>query len=836
MSKLVEDLKKFSPLPVDNYLDQALELVEQNSSLIVSAAPGAGKTTRIPWALLNHWQGLAADKKIIVLEPRRIAALSAAQYISELMRQNVGDKIGYQVRFDSKISSNTQLVFMTEALLSKKMIDDPNLENVQAVILDEFHERSLNVDIALGLLKELQMLSRPDLKIIVMSATIDSQSISAFLNNAPILNVPGKIFPLTINKSKKSQLLVTNQDFIDRTMDAIKEAVSKSAKHTLVFIPGVGEIERLFNTLETSSSFASFQICKLHGQLSLDEQKKVLAPSEQRKIILSTNIAESSLTIDGLDTVVDSGLQRQTNFDPVRDITSLEIQRISQASAQQRAGRAARQFPGFVYQMWTTMDEISMPKFDKAELHRNDLSETILTLVQLGISSPQSFSWYEPPPTLKLQSAFKKLVSLGAIDEKGKITEIGSKMSAWPLGPRFARLMLAGIEHNCPQFAAEIASLLSEKDLTKGSFHHHEESDVLFIYEQFLEKKNSANYRQINKSIEQLCKIAKRITQKDLEDPSKLNLQEKLNEILWPAYSDQLCRRRRANESAFLMRSGQGAALDEKSSLKHAEWALAINGQGEKIRWAHSLPFSFVQAKLSHQIKKTTELVIDEKTKRVIRREWNKIDQLTIGDPIDRPASAEEIQQLLPIFALQNWDLLYAKNEKLKKWLDRFQWYSQISGAGLTEEIKQQAIEAACFGEKSIEQLFEKDLIYFFESQFPANLIADFHSQAPETITVPTGNSYPIQYMQHRNPILEVRLQEIFGWSETPKLANGSVSLTLSLLAPNFRPVQMTSDLKSFWQNAYTEVKKELRTRYPKHSWPEDPLTAKPEAKGRRRT
>lgn len=833
-------------LPVDSFLDQILASLigndqdsdqknnQRSYNLVISAAPGAGKTTKVPLALANSNQ---ISGQVLVLEPRRVAAMASATHVANLDQSRLGEKVGYQVRYESKTSAQTKLIFLTEALLAKKLMSDPMLTGVSVVVLDEFHERSLHTDLAIGLLQELQMLHRPDLKIVVMSATMDAKKISDYLNQAPIIDVPGQVFDLQIHKLQKSQLLTTGPDFIERVCEVTREALTQTSRHILVFLPGVGEIERTYNKLNDSASLKNKLLLPLHGQLSLEEQRRVLEPSSTQKIILATNIAESSLTIDGLDTVIDCGLQRQMIFDARTGHSRMETQRISKASAKQRAGRAARQFPGRVFQLWTTLDERSMTDFDQAEIFRSDLAEVLLILAKLDVTNPESFSWFEKPVDLNLQKALQLLKNIGAINAAGSLTEIGEQMSRWPVSPRAARILVEAEKLNELPLACDVVALLTEKDLQRDAVSSNVESDLLYRWEIFNTHRSQSRYGALEKASSHLLNLSRaRRSAVDTSASGLKKLMTSMTNILWPAFNDRLARRRRPQDLVFQWRTGAGATLADQSAIRESEFILALQSTDEQIRWAHGVPKEKIDQHFKSQYHKEETLMIDEASGRLVRREKLLLDAMPMQNPIDRPASDEDVRAQLPLLAWSRWTDIKQKNEALQIWVERYEWFAlKTQSLALSEDWIRAALEQACFSENKLESLFQKDLIYYFESLMDPQVRSDFHQSAPEKITVPTGNSYRIKYLLHQNPHLEVRLQEVFGWSKTPTILKGTVPVTLHLLAPNYRPVQVTSDLNSFWKNGYPEVRKELRARYPKHSWPDDPLTATPESKGRRR-
>ncbi len=773
-----------------------------------------------------------------MLEPRRIAAISASQRIAEENRWQLGKEVGYQVRFENRSSHATRLLFLTEALLTKRLHRDPSLEDVGIVVLDEFHERSLHVDIALGALVELRELARPDLKIVVMSATLDSTPLAKFLGGAEVVEVPGKIFPLTIRHEDKAQLLRTGPDFIERLRRLVQKAVSENETgDILCFLPGRSEIERLREALEDWAQSLEISINPLHGQLSLDEQKKAILPNGQmRKIILATNVAESSLTVEGVRIVVDSGLARTTQIHPRTGFEALETTRISRASMTQRAGRAARLGPGIVYRAFSLHDERSMREFEQAEVHRSDLAETCLLLSGLGVRDPASFAWFESPPTKLLDDAKHFLDSLGALDANGELTPLGIRIREIPIAPRLAKLLIAGETRGSARFAAELAALLSQsRPLPRGAAESGAESDLLLAWLDWNHARQHPRNRLIAKTVEQLLESM------NVDEDSDFDPEDEIPELLLEAYPDRLARRRKVGEPQAKMSGGRGVRIHNDSSVRASEYFLALEvGEGRDA--SESLVFSAVglsQDMVEERFGKIAQANVrvewDESTKRFWAIEAKEWQGLSIGREHRRGASPDEAQDDLTNLCLSRWKDLLAMNKSLGDWWNRVCFLStRNKDFPLPPESSlHERISLATYGENSFENVVEKNLLPFFTDIFTSAEQARLERECPEAWLVPSGQKHPIDYSSPEGARIEVRLQELFGLSRAPVVAGEA--LTLVLLAPNYRPVQVTRDLASFWQNAYPEVKKELRARYPKHSWPEDPLTAKAEAKGKRK-
>ncbi|WP_413580497.1 ATP-dependent helicase HrpB [Bdellovibrio sp. HCB288] len=844
-------------LPVDDFIPSIKDQLQNGLNLVLTAAPGAGKTTRLPPALLDIVKG-----KIIVLEPRRMAAIAAAHRIADESGWTIGEEVGYQVRFANKTSAKTRLIFMTEALLARQMLDDPELSDVDLVILDEFHERSLHVDLSLGLLRELQELGR-EIKILVMSATLEAEKISAYMGQAPIVSVPGKLFDLEVVYQKNSQVIQTFPSFFESLAQTVREAAAKTDKDILVFLPGVGEIDRARNVLEDWASGRNIDLVPLHGSLNIEDQRRALQKGPRQRIVLSTNIAESSVTLDGVNTVIDSGLAKNMKQDYRTGFSRLELGRISLSSAIQRAGRAARQFPGRAYKMWNKMDEHSFAKSETAEIQRVDLTESLLFLAAQGVSDFQNFSWFEKPSSAAIEKATQYLKLAGAIDSHSKITDLGRKILHFPLPVRLAKLMLVAAERNSLELGADLAAILQERDFIRreaqGSFQGDKtECDLqvrLDLLQQF--KKSGKAPREagfmamqtVSQSASQILSLARKmgVNQNTKTESTELEMRT----LLLRAFPDRLCRRRGQSDRA-LMVGGRGVKLQAESQVKTSEFFVALNGiEGSSdaetiVSLACGFTKEFILGHFKNEIQKNRDLTFIEEKGQFFVREYKSLFGLPLEEPSLLPASPEDVEAKLPQVLVEKWSLVTKNNEKLAEWWERLEFWMRHQAQAVFESefsfseeqlqgLKLEAFTQASMGEKKLQAVFEKDLVFFFESVFDHDFIRTFNKELPARITVPSGSSIKVTYPSDKAPYLEVRIQEVFGMMETPKVLFGKSPLTFHLLGPNFRPVQVTSNLESFWKNGYPEVRKELRIKYPKHQWPEDPADGTPEAKGRRR-
>jgi ATP-dependent helicase HrpB len=813
-------MKSLVPLPIDEHIPALLSAIRKNQNIVIRASPGAGKTTRLPPRLLE-----LTDKEVWVLEPRRVAALSASKRIAEENLWQLGKEVGYQVRFENRTSTNTRLVFLTEALLMKKLIADPDLKKVGAVILDEFHERSIHTDLAIAALRELQELSRPDLKIIAMSATLNADPLSVFLNQAPIFDIPGKVFPLKIIHEEKSQLITTGANFTQRISQLIRRALRENPTGDLLcFLPGKGEIE----WVEKELAATEYMIFPLHGQLSLQEQESALRIYPQkRKIVLATNVAESSLTVNGVTLVVDSGLARNSQIHPKTGFPSLTLSRISLASAIQRAGRAARTAPGTVYRAWNSYDEISMKPFEQPEIFRTDLSDTLLSLSSIGVQNFDTFTWFEKPQKTNLERAETFLKIQEILGSKNELTNLGKRIQNLPVAPRIGKFLLTAIEMGMGEIACEWAALLSEPSSRSDQKFSGEENDLLLRWE-----KNTLK-RSTQLAAEQLKKVL------GVNRENSFNVQS-MQKLFCLTFGDRLCKRRKSTGTEALMCGGRGVNLHPDSSVRTSEYFIALEMAELKISettvtQAIGIDKTIVESIFSSKAIDSKELLWIEEKNRFYVREAKIWQGISVGREHLRPAEISEIKGKLAPVLLERWNLLLQKNENLKNLFSRLKALNKMNAQFElpSDEKIREALELASFGENSLATIYQKDLNTFFENLLPQDQLEALNRDCPTFWQVPSGSKIRILYTEEQGPMVEVRLQELFGLKAQPKIAGSP--LTLTLLAPNFRPVQVTKDLESFWNSGYKEVRNELRIKYPKHSWPEDPRTAVPQAKGKPR-
>lgn len=796
-------------LPVDAILPRIHDALATSSSLVVEAPPGAGKTTRIPPALLPFIKG-----EIWVLEPRRLAARLAARRAAAERNEPLGETVGYQVRFEQTGGPRTRLRYLTEGVLTRRILSDPTLRPAGVVILDEFHERHLDTDLALALLRRLQAASRPDLKLLVMSATLDAAPIAEFLGRCPIIRSEGRLFPNDVRYRPHS-----SETLEDQVRAAVESLLDEpGGGDILVFLPGSHEIQRAARALEAAAARRDLLITPLHGELSAEEQDLAVHPATRRKVILSTNVAESSITIEGVSAVVDSGLARIASHSPWSGLPVLRTGRISQASAIQRAGRAARTAPGRVIRLYTEEDFLRRPPRDTPGIEREDLSGIVLALKALGIARCDDISWLEPPPIAAVDAAEALLARLGATDSRGLLTPAGKSMARCPLPPRLARLVIEAQRRGVGEDGALAAALLSLGVRLPAEARHRTSSDVFAL----MENNPPAAARRLVASIRSAMHL----------EPARRHDEDALRFAILAAFPDRVARKRQRDE--LLLSGGGSAVLAASSTVRDAEFLTAIDIEERKER---GLPL----VRLASAIE--PDWLIDLYPERITERsgvEWNRgaerveavsallyeglvIEESRAGHP--DPAQAAS---LLAVKAREAGLARFLDTGELDRFLRRVRFASGYSPLPvLTEEDALTVLESMCAGERSfagLEALASAGgLLRQLEPRLGPNGLRLLDEIAPARFRLPSGRTAPIEYVPDQPPRLAARLQEFFGMKDTPRVARGQVPLVVQLLAPSMRPVQTTSDLAGFWQRWYPQIRKELMRRYPKHKWPEHP-------------
>ena len=837
-----------SKLPIDALLPDLLHALEQNPSVVLQAAPGAGKTTRVPLALLEApWlQG----KSIIMLEPRRLAARNAALYMASELGQQVGSQVGYRVRFDSKVGTETRIEVVTEGILGRRLQQDPGLEGVGLVIFDEFHERSLYSDLALALCLDVQQGLREDLKVLVMSATLESDRVARLLA-APVLHSEGRSYPVAERYLPREPL----GRIVEVAAAAVKRAVAEDEGDILLFLPGAGEIRQTLDLLKGEEACAALDLYPLYGDLPFREQERAISPSPQgrRKVVLTTNIAETSLTIEGVRVVIDSGWQRIARFEPRSGLTRLETVRVSRASATQRAGRAGRLGPGVCYRLWSETTQQGLLPFNQPEISEADLSPLALELAQWGVSDVASLQWLDAPPAAALEQARQLLQSLGALDEQLRITADGVAMARLPLPPRLAHMLVRAEVKGHGALACDIAALLSERDILRGL-----QSDGQCDFALRLEALRA--YRQVGAkgaqqygADERACRAVERAAGQWRRlmrlQPENGEFDEALvGELLAMAYPDRLAQRREGQAGRYRLISGRGASLPAGCTFD-AEFivvaALDAGGGEGRIFSAAPIERSQLEELFAEQLEWRDEVEWDGREQAVQARRVRRLGGLVLERSHQTQADSGVMVQAmlqgvrsLGLAALP-WDeacrQLQARVCSLRHWLPEGGW-PQMTDAQLLDSLDEW-LSPWLNGVSRREQLKGVDLKGALLAMLGWQRQQELEKLAPVQLQVPSGSCKKLQYSDSGGPpVLAVKLQELFGLEETPTVANGKVQVMLHLLSPAQRPIQVTQDLSSFWRNTYPEVRKELKGRYPKHPWPDDPWQAVPTARTKRKS
>ncbi len=791
-----------SELPIDPLLPEITNTVKREPLLLLEADPGAGKTTRVPAALLQ-----AGMHDVVVLEPRRLAARMAARRVSHELGENPGGLVGYQVRFEEVSSSRTRLWYVTEGVLTRRLLSDPLLKGVQVVILDEFHERHIETDLALSLLRKLQA-KRRDLRLVIMSATLSGDNLSSRLDSPPVLKAGGRQFPVTTKYLPHSAAPLEEQ-----VADAVTRALPESSGHTLVFLPGAAEIRRAIAACEPVARRNDIELFPLFGELSPEQQDAAVLPSARRKIICSTNVAESSITIDGVQTVIDSGLARVLSHSAWSGLSRLRIEKISKASAIQRAGRAGRTGPGLAIRLYPEADFVRRPEQTAPEIVRSDLAPLLLQIAAMGLAW-RDLEWLDEPAPEILDAARDLLIRLEAIDAStGAITATGRNMSRLPVHPRLGRLVLQASRYGHKQDGAMLAARLSEGGFRPSEFHRSRfTSDI----EALLAEDGSYTEKRLAAQI-----------QNAVNQPLLARDDHGLEKAVLSAYPDRVARKR---GETLLLSNGKSARLD-RQSLVTSEFLTAVEtedrsaDQTPAVRIASPIEPDWLLDLFPDRLSSGEELTWNREAERVEEISVLRYDALVIDETRRSPRDLSAAASLLVSKALERGVYSFTESEELERFLRRYRFAAQHSGEfSYDPEIAGRALTRLAEGVTSFSELrrlaANGGLLNAIESMLPMYLLDQI---APTHVTLASGRRSKIEYHEGRPPSVSSRLQDFFGMHESPAVAKGRVPLVVHLLAPNQRPVQVTTDLVSFWRDLYPQVRRELSRRYPRHSWPENP-------------
>jgi ATP-dependent helicase HrpB len=852
-------------LPIDPLLPEIIARLRQSPNIVLEAPPGAGKTTRVPPALLDA--KVAGDGEVLALEPRRLAARMAARRVAEERGEKLGETVGYQVRFEEVASAKTRLRFLTEGVLTRRLLSDPTLENVGVVVLDEFHERHLQADLALALLRRLQNASRPDLKLVVMSATLDAGPVGKFLDDAPSLRSEGKRFDVAIEQLSRPD----DRPLAEQVAEAVNRLTTENIAQNiygdiLVFLPGAAEIRRAQAACAAVAERHDLIVLPLHGDLSAEEQDRAVKPAAKRKVILSTNVAESSVTIDGVVAVIDSGLARVAGHSPWSGLPTLNVARISKASATQRAGRAGRTRPGRCLRLYTAQDFNARPDHDVAEVHRADLAETALELHAAGVADLDRFNWFEAPPQSAIEAAENLLSKLGAIDARGSVTAVGRRMLRFPLHPRQSRMLVEAESRGVGEQACVVAALIGERDIIASELFKNERerkagqegpSDLLHRMDLF-EEAAAANFaasrlRDMNLDVGAVMavnRVKRQLLGARVRGGARRQGREEDDALLisiLAGYPDRVAKRRslKSDNRELLLSSGGAARLSPSSVVGQSEFLVAIDAEERRdanqarariVRIASRIEPEWLIDLFANQLRETTEAKWNAQSERVEVVERMMYDQLAISENAAATAGQEEAARVLAEAALAAGLQRFVEPETVANFLARVEFvaktFPESATPALNDDDVCEALAALCDGLKSFAELRarvrEGALIEALSQRLSAEQRRLLDKMAPEFVAIAGRRRVRVNYETGKPPWIESRLQDFFGMDAGPVIAGGRAALVMHLLAPNHRPVQVTTDLAGFWRRVYQQVRKELSRRYPRHAWPEDPLHPSP--------
>nr|WP_010130822.1 ATP-dependent helicase HrpB [Microbulbifer agarilyticus] len=841
-------------LPIREVLPQLRDTLNQKNNVVLQAPPGAGKTTTVPLALLDSpW---LEGRRIIMLEPRRLAARSTAARMAELLGEPVGKTVGYQIRAERKYGRDTRILVVTEGILTRLLQSDPELTETALVIFDEFHERNLQGDLALALCLQSQEVLREDLKLLVMSATLDTQAIAGLLDNAPVITSEGRAFPVDIDYLPHQQVPENPRQLPTTVARKVNELLAQQDGSVLVFLPGVGEIRQVESSLrESLGNQPDVVIAPLYGDLKKEQQDAAIAPCPEgrRKIVLATNVAETSLTIEGIRVVVDAGLMRESRFDPNTGMNRLVTTQISQASATQRTGRAGRLSEGYCLRLWSESTQRGMAKKNSPEILLSDLAPVMLELAQWGVSEPSELRWLDlPPPGLTAQ-AQELLIELGALDTQLRITPHGQQILQFGTHPRLAHMMLRSVELGLQEPATQLAALLSERDIFRGDQRWdrdiHKRMEVLLGRT----KNSRADFASMQRIRKQAKTWRAQLTGSDATSAAMLDARDATGVLLGLAYPDRIAKNRHDRERRFLLSNGRGAHFSHDDDLTQEAFLVVadLDGQGRdaRIQLAARIERELLHEYFSELIEQREAVRWDNSAGRAIASKQTLLGKLILDEKPAQDISPELISRALLDAIRQGGLRLLPWTKESENLLERVrflyrereQFTDLLDGLALPEWSETTLLESLeswllphLNGFSKLDQLKQLDLKSILLAQLEWSTQQQLDTLAPSHIQVPSGSRIAIDYGESP-PVLPVRLQEMFGLGQTPAIVNGRYPLMIHLLSPARRPVQVTRDLASFWENTYQEVKKELRIKYQKHFWPDDPTTAQATSKTKKR-
>lgn len=835
-------------LPIDEVIPEIERAVRERGGAVVVAPPGAGKTTRVPPAILKT----GGRGTVLMLQPRRVAARAAARRIAQELGSPLGGVVGYQIRFENCSGPETRILVVTEGILTRRLQEDASLPGIQAVIFDEFHERSLHSDLALALVQEVRTTLRPDLEVVVMSATLDPLTVARFLGDVPVVSSKGQSYPVQVHYLDSPD----DRPIEIQVAHATRRALKETSGDLLVFLPGAGEIARASEALQGLTREAGIDILPLHGDLPSEAQDRALEKGERRRVVLSTNVAETSLTLEGISAVIDTGLVKSLRHDPLIGIDRLELRTVSLASADQRAGRAGRTGPGQAYRLWTRVKQRDLEETEVPEIRRVDLAALALELAIWGIRDLKTFQWFESPDEKDLERARAVLRCLGAVDSQGLATETGRRMARLPVHPRLARLLLEATARGVPREGAILAALCSERDIlssarTRGRPAREASevgpSDLLYRFDRYREAEQArfahsemsrlgveaAAVRAVQRTSDQLLRLQRRESNPARESaPSE----DELLKILIAGFPDRLARRRAKGQRTAVLVGGSGVELAKESVVQDAPFFLAIalqsgNRPGDHnaglVRLASEVTLDALEEVFPGCLTRVRELRFDLETEKVLGVDELRYRDLVLQSNPGANVDPFEASAVLAVAVVKHSDRLLPFSEEVESFLLRVrclkEWMPELELPSLTSEDLLSMLVDLTAGLRSFDEVRRAPLLKILRARLGARLAAIVEKEAPTNLALPSGRTATLRYEADRPPVLSARVQHLFGVVTTPTVAAGRVRCLVELLAPNQRPVQLTQDLQSFWTKTYAQVRKDLRGRYPKHDWPEVP-------------
>jgi len=805
-------------LPIDAVLEPLMASLRARANAVLVAPPGAGKTTRVPLVLLDEpW---VRGGKIIVLEPRRLAARAAAERMAQTLGEQVGETVGLRVRLGSKISRRTRIEVVTEGVFARMILDDPTLDGIAAVLFDEFHERSLDADLGLALALDAQGGLREDLRLLVMSATLDGARVAKLLSDAPVIESEGRAYPVETRYLGRD----SNRRIDEQVADAVMRALRAESGSILVFLPGQGEIRRVETLLRERVTDPTVDVAPLYGALDRGEQDLAVSPAKpsRRKVVLATSIAETSLTIEGVRVVIDSGLARVPVYEPNIGLTRLETVRVSRAAADQRRGRAGRTEPGVCYRLWEEAATGALEPFARPEILAADLAPLLLDCAAWGVTDPSTLAFLDPPPVPAVKEARALLQQLEALDEEGRITDIGRRLRDLPLPPRLARMVLMAGESGQGRDAADLAAVLVERGLGGDMV------DLTERVERFR--------RDRSRRAEDMRRMAEGWARS--QSSSVTGEPRSLGALLTLAYPDRVAKAR-GKPGEYLMANGRGALLEAHDRLaKEPYLAIAeIAGGAASARILAAAPIAVedIEASFANHIQQSEEVTFDRQARALRARAVRRLGALVFNErPLKIPATDEAARALVRGLVSLGPDAL-PWSKALAQWRERVMFLRRAEGDEWPDLSDEALMETAeewlaphLVGKAGLNDIGADLVSEALRSLLPWNLQRRLDIEAPTHVEVPTGSQIAIDYGAEEGPVLAVRVQELFGLDKHPTIAAGRVPLILHLLSPAQRPIQITRDLPGFWRGSWAAVRADMRGQYPKHSWPDDPLTAPP--------